>query len=345
MNKILTALSGGVDSAVCCALLRQQGYEVGGATMRLHAAAAAECEDARAVAAQLEVPFYLFCWEQAFHALVEERFCQAYAEGKTPNPCIICNKTVKFGLFLDEALRMGFDGMATGHYARIEYDAGATRYLLRMADDRAKDQSYMLYTLSQNQLAHTLLPLGGMTKAQVREAAQALHLHLAHKHDSQDICFIPDGDYCAFLLRSGMTLTPGHFRDLHGRDLGAHRGAECYTIGQRRGLHLSCGERVYVVRKDGADVMLGANEDLFSKTVLVEAVNYIAVSQLDATCRVQAKLRYTPRFASATLIPTQAGAMLRFDEPQRAVTPGQAAVFYVDDYVLGGGTIVGALPE
>ncbi len=345
MKKILTAMSGGVDSAVCCALLQQKGYAVSGATMLLRAGAEADCEDARAAAAQMGIPFHLFCWQEAFHTQVETTFCQAYAAGKTPNPCIVCNKTMKFGLFLDEALRLGFDGMATGHYARVEYDKGASRYLIRMACDRAKDQTYMLYSLSQSQLSHTLLPLGSMTKAQVREMAEALQLRLAHKHDSQDICFVPDGDYAAFLQSSGVPLTPGRYRACNGRDLGAHLGAERYTIGQRRGLHLSCGERVYVVAKEGADVIIGTNQDLFSKTVFVEDVNYIAVSHLDAPCRVQAKLRYTPRLASATLIPTSAGATLQFDAPQRAVTPGQAAVFYVDDYVLGGGTICGARAE
>ncbi|MBE6933268.1 MAG: tRNA 2-thiouridine(34) synthase MnmA [Ruminococcaceae bacterium] len=345
MKKILTAMSGGVDSAVCCDLLRRQGYEVGGATMLLRCGAEGEAEDARMAAAQMGVPFHLFCWQKEFHDRVESDFCRAYASGKTPNPCIVCNKTMKFGLFLDEALRLGYDGMATGHYARIEHDKGADRWLIRMAEDRSKDQTYMLYSLSQFQLSHTILPLGGMTKAEARELAKELNLSLAHKHDSQDICFVPDGDYCAYLQRSGLTLTPGRYRDLEGNDLGPHRGAESYTIGQRRGLHLSCGERVYVVQKNGTDVIIGPNGALFSKRVQVGDVNYIAIQNLTAPRRVRAKVRYTPRFADATLIPTEYGAELLFDEPQRAVTPGQAAVFYVDDYVLGGGTILGAGKE
>lgn len=341
MKKILTAMSGGVDSAVCCELLRVQGYEVSGATMLLRDGGKPEAEDARLASAQMGVPFHLFCWQKEFEDLVESDFCAKYAAGKTPNPCIVCNKTVKFGLFLDEALRLGYDGMATGHYARVEYDSGAKRYLVRMALDTAKDQTYMLYSLSQYQLSHTVLPLGDKTKAEVREIAEAIGLSLAHKHDSQDICFVPDGDYTAFLQESGLTLTPGRYRDMAGRDLGPHRGAESYTIGQRRGLHLSCGERVYVVAKNAADVIIGSNEDLFSDTVTVEEVNYIAVPALTTPMRVRAKLRYTPRFAGATLIPTESGATLKFDAPQRAVTPGQAAVFYVDDYLLGGGTITG----
>ena len=345
MKKILTAMSGGVDSAVCCALLHQQGYEVGGATMLLRCGAEPEAEDARMAAAQMGVPFHLFCWQMEFHNHVETDFCNAYVAGITPNPCIVCNKTMKFGLFLDEALRLGYDGMATGHYARIEHDTGADRWLVRMAADQSKDQTYMLYSLSQFQLSHTILPLGSMTKAEARELAQSLNLSLAHKHDSQDICFVPDGDYAAYLQRSGLTLTPGRYRDLEGKDLGPHRGAESYTIGQRRGLHLSCGERVYVVQKNGTDVIIGPNEALFSNRVQVGDVNYIAIENLTAPRRVRAKIRYTPRFADATLIPTEYGAELLFDEPQRAVTPGQAAVFYEDDYVLGGGTILGASNE
>lgn len=345
MKKILTAMSGGVDSAVCCDLLRRRGYEVGGATMLLRCGAEPEAEDARVAAEQMDVPFHLFCWQKEFHRHVETDFCNAYIAGKTPNPCIVCNKTMKFGLFLDEALRLGYDGMATGHYARIEHDAGADRWLVRMAADQSKDQTYMLYSLSQFQLSHTILPLGGMTKAEARELAQSLNLSLAHKHDSQDICFIPDGDYAAYLRRCGHILTPGRYRDLEGKDLGPHRGAESYTIGQRRGLHLSCGERVYVVQKNGTDVVIGPNEALFSKRVQVADVNYIAIENLTEPRRVRAKIRYTPRFAEATLIPTEYGAELLFDEPQRAVTPGQAAVFYEDDYVLGGGTILGTSKE
>lgn len=341
MRKILAAMSGGVDSAVCCALLARDHFETAGACMLLRPGAEPEAEDARAACMALGVPFHLFRFQEAFSATVEADFCRQYCAGRTPNPCILCNKTIKFGKFLDEALHLGFDGMATGHYARIEHDAGANRWLLRAAVDAAKDQSYMLYSLSQDQLRRSLLPLGGYTKTQVREIAADLGLPVAHKHDSQDVCFIPDGDYRAYLVRSGHPLTPGVYRDAQGNELGPHRGAECYTIGQRRGLGLSCGERVYVTAKPWPDVIVGPNEALFSRRVRVGNVNYIVA--LSAPRRVRARLRYTPRFAQALLIPTETGAELLFDEPQRAVTPGQAAVFYEDDYVLGGGTILDAI--
>ena len=338
MNKILTAMSGGVDSSVCCALLLQNGLQAGGAMMLLRPGAMGEAQDAADVCRTLGVPFHLFSWGEIFRDTVEDDFCRVYCAGATPNPCVVCNKKMKFGLFLNEALRLGYDGIATGHYARIE--RSGDRYLLRMAADRSKDQTYMLYALSQEQLARSLFPLGELTKDRVREIAAELGLNVARKHDSQDVCFIPDGDYAAYLQRRGIELTPGHFLDQEGRDLGPHQGAERYTIGQRRGLGLSFGERVYVVAKPWPDVVIGPNDALFSRRVPVKDVNYIAVDTLTAPRRVRAKLRYTPRFSDALLIPTEDGAVLEFDEPQRAVTPGQAAVFYEDDYVLGGGTII-----
>ena len=343
MNKILTAMSGGVDSSVCCAMLLQNGLRAGGAMMLLRPGAMGEAQDAADVCRTLGVPFHLFCWGEVFRDTVEDDFCRVYCAGATPNPCVVCNKKMKFGLFLNEAPRLGYDGIATGHYARIE--RSGERYLLRMAADGSKDQTYMLYALSQAQLARSLFPLGALTKDRVREIAAELGLNVARKHDSQDVCFIPDGDYASYLQRRGIELTPGRFLDQEGRDLGPHQGAERYTIGQRRGLGLSFGERAYVTAKPWPDVVIGPNEALFSRRVRVKDVNYIAVDSLDAPRRVRAKLRYTPRFAEALLIPADNGAVLEFDEPQRAVTPGQAAVFYEDDYVLGGGTITGAADE
>mgnify|MGYP001050459146 CR=1 FL=1 len=242
----------------------------------------------------------------------------------------------------DKALALGYEKMATGHYARVEWDAGSGRWLLRRAADAAKDQSYVLYSLTQAQLSRVLLPMGGMTKDAAREKAEALGLTVAHKHDSQDICFVPDGDYMRFLTEHGVRPQPGHFIGLDGRDFGPHRGQEAYTLGQRRGLDIPYGTRIYVVAKRGSDVVIGPNEALFSRRVQVRDLNWIPFDVPPEGLRAQAKLRYTPKTAECTVHLTENGAELCFDEPQRAVTPGQAAVLYDGDTVLGGGTICGA---
>lgn len=341
MTKILTAMSGGVDSAVTAALLQKDGFSVGGAVMVLHENGEQEAADAERSAARLGLPFHIFRWQEEFYRLVQEPFMREYQRGNTPNPCIFCNRTVKFGLFLDRALELGYDGMATGHYARVER-SGSGRYLLKRAKDPLKDQTYMLYSLSQAQLARIRLPMGDMTKAEAREYARELGLEVAEKHDSQDICFVPDGDYMRFLLDHGVVPQPGRFLGLDGKDYGPHRGQECYTIGQRRGLELPCGERVYVVRKENGNVRIGPNEALFSTRVQIGDVNFIPFDRPNGELRAEAKLRYTPRAAACTVRPTEYGAELLFDEPQRAVTPGQAAVLYDGDVVLGGGTILSA---
>lgn len=331
-------MSGGVDSAAACGFLKQQGYSVSGGTMLLRDGGEAEAEDARLAAEQMQLPFHLLKWKDAFAQNVICPFISTYVAGKTPNPCIFCNATMKFGLFLDWALENGFDGIATGHYARIE-QAENGRFLLKKAADCAKDQTYMLCRLTQKQLAHTLFPLGDKTKQEARSMAGEMGLSLAHKHDSQDICFVPDGDYLRYLTDHGVTPQLGNFIDSSGKILGQHKGMEAYTIGQRRGLDCACGKRVYVLGKRGGDIVLGDNDRLFSTNVEVEDVNYIPFDTLTEPVRVEAKIRYSTKTAPALLTPTDYGALLTFDEPQRAVTPGQTAVFYQGDLVLGGGYI------
>ena len=346
MRRILVAMSGGVDSAAACAILQEQGYEVGGGTMLLRDGGEAEAEDARAAALQLNIPFHLLDCREEFRRRVIEPFTQVYRQGGTPNPCIFCNGALKFGLFLDWALENGFDGIATGHYARVEYDESLDRWLLKTAAAREKDQTYMLYGLTQHQLSHVCFPLGGEeSKERVRAAAQRSGLLLAAKRDSQDICFVPDGDYMAYLTTNGMIPQKGDFVTEDGRVLGQHRGLEAYTIGQRRGLNLSAGSRVYVLGKQGNNVVIGEEASLYSRRVFVENVNYIAFEHPEEPLRVQAKLRYAQRTAQAWLTAAEKGCELLFDEPQRAVTPGQAAVFYDGENVLGGGTIAGTTKE
>lgn len=339
MKKILVGMSGGVDSAVSVLLLRDQGYEVSGATMVLQPCGAQEAADAAESARRLGVEFHVFDWQVEFRSQVIEPFEQVYIRGGTPNPCIFCNKTLKFGKFLEKALELGCDGVATGHYARVRQENG--RYLLHTARDAAKDQTYMLYHLSQEQLSRVVFPMGEYTKEEARAKAGLAGLPVASKHDSQDICFIPDGDYLAFLKRDGVTPQPGRFIGPNGEDLGPHKGLEAYTMGQRRGLEVAYGSRIYVVGKRGSDVLLGPNEALFSSRVRVADVNFIPFDHLDGPIRAQAKLRYTPNAAPCTIHPADQGVVLEFDQPQRAVTPGQAAVFYDGGLVLGGGTIVG----
>ena len=337
MKKILAAMSGGVDSAVSVLLLQEQGYEVGGATMLLQPCGLLEAEGARKSAEHLGIDFHLFDWQEDFRRDVIEPFKEVYRQGGTPNPCIFCNKALKFGKFLGQALNLGYDGIATGHYAKVKEENG--RYLLYKAADKGKDQTYMLYHLSQEQLSRVLFPMGDYTKEQGREKAAQANLPAAAKLDSQDICFIPDGDYLKFLIEDGLIPQPGHFFGPKGEDLGPHKGLEAYTMGQRRGLEVAYGERIYVVGKQGTDVRLGSNEDLMQSRVFVKEINFIPFDTLSSPIRAQAKLRYTPNAADCTIHPMDGGVMLEFDKPQRAVTAGQAAVFYDGDLVLGGGTI------
>jgi len=342
MKKILAAMSGGVDSAVTVGLLREAGCDVAGATMLLHDGGEAEAESAREAAERLGVPFTVFDWRGEFRRSVIDPFTAVYRAGGTPNPCIFCNRALKFGKFLDEALRLGFDGMATGHYARVAYDGAAGIWRLFAAADPAKDQSYMLCALTQERLARVELPLGALTKDRVRALAAAWGLPQASRRDSQDICFVPDGDYMAYLAAHGCPPTPGRFLAPDGRDLGPHRGFEGYTIGQRRGLEIAAGRRVYVVAKRRPDVVLGEADALLARRVRVRDMRWIAGTAPGAPLRAAGKLRYTAAAAPCLAEPEGDGVLLVFDTPQRAVTPGQTAVLYRDGEVLGGGAIESA---
>lgn len=355
-NGALVAMSGGVDSSVAAYQMIQAGYRCLGANMRLHQDAGTgphacrarrDTEDAARAAAELGIPCEVLVYTAEFQKRVVDKFIRVYEEGGTPNPCIDCNRFLKFGRLLEEARSRGLDCVATGHYARIEYDGRSGRYLLKKALDEAKDQSYVLYMLTQEQLAHIRFPLGGMEKRQVRELAEKLGLANAEKRDSQDICFVPDGDYAAFMERAtGKAYPPGDFLDREGRTVGRHRGAVRYTLGQRKGLALAMGEPVYVCGKDMATntVTVGPDSALYRRLVRVGELNWISIPELAAPLRVQVKLRYRQKEQWAAARPGAEGEiLLEFDEPQRAVTPGQAAVLYHGDTVVGGGTILEAL--
>ena len=355
MSGALIAMSGGVDSSVAAYLMKQQGFDCAGSMMKLFANEAIgesrdnvccsleDAEDARAVAYRLDIPFYVFNLSLDFKMQVIDRFVNTYQNGATPNPCIDCNRYMKFEKLFSRAKILGKEYIVTGHYARIEYDVLAGRYLLRKAVDRSKDQSYVLYAMTQEQLAHTLFPLGNLHKSEVREIAEEQGFVNASKRDSQDICFVRNGDYAGFIEQyTGKVCECGDFIDMQGNLLGKHKGLIRYTVGQRKGLGLSLEKPMYVRSKNTADntVTLCGNDELFSKSLDATDFNWIACDAPDSPIRVKAKVRYkhTEQWATARQISPDT-VHIEFDEPQRAVAKGQAVVLYDGDMVVGGGVI------
>lgn len=337
----MIAMSGGVDSSVAAYLTQQQNLACLGGTLLLHGDA--DSRDARNVAEKLGMPFYEFDCREDFKAMVMADLVSCYEAGLTPNPCIRCNRYLKFEKLLSYAAGLGCRYIVSGHYARIQKDEATGRYLIYKALDKSKDQSYVLYSLSQYQLAHLLLPLGELTKEQVRRIAEEQGFANAHKKDSQDICFIPDGDYAAFMERfTGKTYPGGDYLDLSGHVVGHHQGAIRYTIGQRKGLNLAMGRPVYVCGKDMAanTVTVGDDSDLYTTTLIAGSANFLPFEELTAPMEVLAKARYRMAEQPATISPLPDGKIrVAFHQSQRALTPGQAVVFYDGDLVIGGATI------
>ncbi|MDE6775598.1 MAG: tRNA 2-thiouridine(34) synthase MnmA [Ruminococcus sp.] len=358
MKRVMVGMSGGVDSSVSALLLREQGYEVMGVTLKLFSdediveaekegktcCALSDVMDARSVAYRLGFEHLVFNFRDNFHEYVMKDFTESYLGGRTPNPCIECNRHVKFDKMLRRAMELEYDYIATGHYAVNEYDEKTGRYLLKRPKDRSKDQTYVLYSLTQEQLSHILFPLGNLEKSQVREIAENAGLVNYDKPDSQDICFVPDGDYVSFIKKfTGTEVPEGDFIDTQGRVLGRHRGIINYTIGQRKGLGISLGRPAYVVNKDiiTNTITLGEEKDLYTKSLIASDVNLISFAEISEPMRVTAKIRYSQHEQPAVVSYLGNNEyMIEFDEPQRAVTKGQAVVFYDGDIVVGGGTII-----
>ena len=355
-GKVVVGMSGGVDSSVAAWLLKEQGYDVIGVTMQIWqdeentvqeenggCCGLSAVDDARRVAAAIGIPYYVMNFKDEFQKSVIEYFTKEYLAGRTPNPCIACNRYVKWEALLQRSLSIGADYIATGHYARIEHLPNG-RYAIRRSATMEKDQTYALYNLTQEQLSHTLMPVGDYTKDQIREIAAKIGLPVAKKKDSQEICFVPDQDYASFIQNeTGIVAPKGNFVNTKGEILGTHEGITHYTVGQRRGLGLPMGHRVFVleIRPETNEVVIGENEDVFSNRLTCRNLNWMAIEDLgDQEMRVSAKIRYSHKGALCTIRKIGEDRVeCVFDEPQRAATPGQAVVFYDGEYVVGGGTI------
>lgn len=354
-KKAVVAMSGGVDSSVAALLVREMGYDAIGVTLRLYENEDAgisrektccsldDVNDACGVCARLDIPFYVFNFTESFHKEVMDRFVAAYERGETPNPCIDCNRYIKFEKLMRRAEEIGCDFVATGHYARVAQDGETGRWLLKKGLDASKDQSYVLYSLTQHQLSRLLLPLGELTKEETRKLAEENGFLNAGKRDSQDICFVPDGDYAAFIQRYAQKeFPPGSFVGTAGEVYGQHRGIVHYTVGQRRGLGLSFPQPMYVCGIDPAanEVLLGRHEELFSDRLTAGDINLISRKEIPEPMRVKAKIRYRQAEQPATVVQTGEDELeIVFDQPQRAITKGQAVVLYDGDIVVGGGII------
>ncbi|HIZ81634.1 MAG TPA: tRNA 2-thiouridine(34) synthase MnmA [Candidatus Mediterraneibacter pullistercoris] len=356
MSRVVVGMSGGVDSSVAAYLLKEQGYEVIGVTMQIWqkedacsieenggCCGLSAVEDARRVASSIGIPYYVMNFRREFRESVIDYFMSEYLSGRTPNPCIACNRYVKWEALLSRSMAIGADYIATGHYARIDrLDNG--RYAVRRSAALSKDQTYALYNLTQDQLAHTLMPVGAYTKEEIRAVAEKAGLLVADKPDSQDICFVPDGDYAAFIRENTEQEIPaGNFVTPSGEILGRHKGIIHYTVGQRKGLGLALGYPAFVleIRPRTNEVVIGTYEESLTQTVKADRVNFMSVEDLTEPKRVFAKIRYNHKGAWCTVEKTgEDEVTCRFEEPQRAVTPGQALVLYEGEHVLGGGTIL-----
>ncbi|MGE5631244.1 MAG: tRNA 2-thiouridine(34) synthase MnmA [Caulobacteraceae bacterium] len=355
-KRVVIGMSGGVDSSVAAYLLKKDGYDVIGVTMQIWQDKSKEdlereggccslsaVEDARRVCNKLDIPFYVMNFKQIFEKKVINYFVDEYLMGRTPNPCIACNKFIKFDALLERSKALEAEYVATGHYARILYDEGYKRYIIKKSATPQKDQTYVLYNLTQDQLKHILMPLGDYTKEQTREIARSLDLRTANKPESQEICFVEDNNYGRFINeRIGNEVKPGYFVDTKGKRLGMHKGIIHYTVGQRKGLGIALGKPMFVVEiiPDKNLVVLGDETEVFSKELIASELNLVAFEKLTEPIMVKAKIRYSAKEATAQVIPIESGrAKVIFEEAQRAITPGQAVVFYQGDVLVGGGTI------